>query len=111
MKFLVQLVEEDHFARWEQADAATRERFFEVLRAFHTAVEERGSVVAGEGLAAPDRAVTLRGEDVTEGPYAESTEQLGGFYVVDLPSLEVAVETARILATLVTVEVRETVEE
>ena len=35
---------------------------------------------------------------VTDGPFAETKEQLLGFYVVDCPSLESAIETARELA-------------
>ena len=49
--------------------------------------------------------MTLRGDATTEGPYAETVEQVGGFYVVDLPSQEHAVETARLLPVS-SVEVR-----
>lgn len=111
MRFLVLLAEEDHFARWERASAEEREAFFEALQAFHAAVSARGAVVAGEGLAGPERAVTLRGGTLSEGPYAETTEQVGGFYLVDLPSLEDAVEAARLLPAHLAVEVRETVSE
>ncbi len=44
------------------------------------------------------RAVTLRGKDagmVLDGPFAETKEQLLGFYVVDCPTLEAAVAAAR----------------
>jgi hypothetical protein len=44
------------------------------------------------------RAVTLRGKDagvITDGPFAETKEQLLGFYVVDCPTLEDAVAAAR----------------
>ena len=68
MRFLVQMAEEDHFARWEAADAATRDLFLETLRAYARAVEERGTVVAGAGLAGPDRAVTLRRRHPHRGP-------------------------------------------
>ncbi|NGN39526.1 YciI family protein [Mesorhizobium sp. CGMCC 1.15528] len=43
-------------------------------------------------------AVTLRGEGaglVTDGPFAETKEQLLGFYVVDFPTIEAAVAAAR----------------
>jgi len=43
-------------------------------------------------------AVTLRGKDagiVIDGPFAESKEQLLGFYVVDCPTLDAAVNVAR----------------
>jgi hypothetical protein len=44
------------------------------------------------------RAVTLRGKGagtVTDGPFAETKEQLLGFYVVDFPTIEAAIEAAR----------------
>ena len=44
------------------------------------------------------RAVTLRGKGagmVTDGPFAETKEQLLGFYIMDFPTIEAAVEAAR----------------
>jgi hypothetical protein len=44
------------------------------------------------------RAVTLRGKDagmVIDGPFAETKEQLLGFYVVDCPTLDAAIAVAR----------------
>ncbi len=44
------------------------------------------------------RAVTLRGKGdgmITDGPFAETKEQLLGFYVVDCPALEAAIAAAR----------------
>jgi hypothetical protein len=49
-------------------------------------------------LGATRRAVTLRGPGagmIIDGPFAETKEQLLGFYVVDCPTLEAAVATAR----------------
>ncbi len=49
-------------------------------------------------LSATRRAVTLRGPGagmIIDGPFAETKEQLLGFYVVDSPTLEAAIETAR----------------
>ena len=97
MKFLVLMAEKDHFDTWEATTEQEQEAFFEGLAAFTAAVRERGQVLLGEALDRPERAVTLRGDTTTEGPYAETVEQVGGFYVVDLPSIEAAVETARLL--------------
>jgi hypothetical protein len=49
-------------------------------------------------LGPTQRAVTLRGKGagmITDGPFAETKEQLLGFYVVDCPTLEAATATAR----------------
>jgi hypothetical protein len=44
---------------------------------------------------------------VTEGPYAETVEQLGGFYLVELPDLATAIEVAALLPREYDIEVRE----
>ncbi|WP_112811872.1 YciI family protein [Ensifer sp.] len=49
-------------------------------------------------LGATERAVTLRGKGegtVIDGPFAETKEQLLGFYVVDFPTIEAAIGAAR----------------
>jgi hypothetical protein len=97
VRFLVLMAEEDHFDRWEAASEEQQQAFFDGLAAFTAAVRERGEVLLGEALDRPERATTVRGGTVTGGPYAETVEQVGGFYVVDLPSHDVAVETARLL--------------
>lgn len=109
MNFLVMLAEADHFERWASVDEAGRAAFFEALNAFEEAVTARGSIVAGAGLAPPTEAVTLRpGQPPAVGPYAETVEQMGGFYLIDVPDLETAVEVARLMPAHVTVEVRPT---
>jgi hypothetical protein len=66
--------------------------------AYGTMLRERGAHVLGEALTG--EAVTVRpGESpiVTDGPFAETKEAVGGFYVVDCVSRDNAIE----LATLV----------
>jgi hypothetical protein len=63
-------------------------------------VTEAGVFLAGEGLAESATATTLRintgGEPVvTDGPFAETKEQLGGFYLLDCKNLDEAIEWAR----------------
>ena len=85
MRFLVLMAEEDHFDKWEAASEQEQQAFFDGLAAFTAAVRDRGEVLFGDALARPERAQTVRGGSTTEGPYAETVEQVGGFYVVDLP--------------------------
>jgi hypothetical protein len=111
-RFLILMAEDDHFARWDAADDALRERVFADFRAFTAAVRERGRFRGGEALAHPQTARTLRpdgdsGQQVTEGPYAETVEQLGGFYLVELPDLATALEVAALLPREYDIEVRE----
>jgi hypothetical protein len=110
-RYLILLAEPDHFARWDAADDAEQERVFADYRAFTAAVRERGRFRGGEALAHPREARTLRpvgeGRRVTEGPYAETVEQLGGFYLVELPDFATAMEVAALLPREYHVEVRE----
>jgi hypothetical protein len=69
--------------------------------AFDQAVAEAGVFVSGEGLQESATATTLRiqagdGEPmVTDGPFAETKEQLGGFYVLDCADLDEALRWAK----------------
>jgi hypothetical protein len=67
-------------------------------RAFHRALSEAGVRVGGEPLQSDSTATTvrLRGgqRHVQDGPYADTKEQLGGFMVLELPSLDAALEWA-----------------
>ena len=61
-------------------------------------MEEKGVLVAGEGLYPTQTATTVRVRDsereVTDGPFAETKEQLGGFYIVEADNLDQAVDIA-----------------
>jgi hypothetical protein len=75
--------------------------------------EELGDkMLAGEGLQPVATATTVRVRDgerlLTDGPFAETKEQLGGFYVVEADNLDEAIEWASKIpgATTGCVEVR-----
>src|SRR3954453_19749695 len=78
--------------------------------AFHKAVADRATMVAGEALAASSAGRTLRHVDgtpvVTEGPYAEGVEQLGGFYLVEADSMDLVMEMCGSLPSTYAIEVR-----
>lgn len=67
-------------------------------RAYHKALLTAGIYVAGAPLKDAEMATTVRLRDgrrrVQDGPFAEAKEQLGGFFIVDLPSLDAALEWA-----------------
>jgi hypothetical protein len=75
-------------------------------------VQARGIWVTGDQLAPPRRARTVRVRDgkklVTDGPFVETKEALGGFDILECDSLEEAVEVAAAhpLAQTGTIEVR-----
>jgi hypothetical protein len=59
---------------------------------------EAGAFVAGDGLQTSSTATTLRVENgervLTDGPFAETKEQIGGFYTIDCKDLDEAIEWA-----------------
>jgi hypothetical protein len=71
----------------------------------HTAYANFGqkhhaSIVAGEALLPSGQAVTVRAAAtgaplVTDGPFAETAEVIGGFYVLEAPTLDAAIDMAR----------------
>jgi hypothetical protein len=67
-------------------------------RAYHKALVEAGSFVAGDPLQVPETGTTVRIKDgkrhVQDGPYADTKEQLGGFIILELSSLDVALDWA-----------------
>lgn len=58
--------------------------------------EVGGSLAGGEALAARREAVTIRGGGAaTAGPFVETKEALGGFYIVEARDLDHAIEIAK----------------
>jgi hypothetical protein len=59
---------------------------------------ERGIKLAGEALQETHHATTVRVQEgqtvTTDGPFAETKEQLGGFYLIDVTNLDEALEAA-----------------
>ena len=67
---------------------------------FSEALTSRGhTMVSAAELTSAKEATVFRGpQSITEGPYAETTEQIGGFYYVETDNREDFLECARILA-------------
>lgn len=84
----------------------------EDLDALNAEMRAAGAWVFSNGLLPPESATVLRpsGSEVlvTDGPFTESKEHLGGFTIVDVPNLDAALEWGRRLAVATTlpIEVR-----
>lgn len=67
-------------------------------QAYSKALAEAGVMVGGAGLQPPAAATTVRLRDgrrqVQDGPHAETKEQLGGFFLIDVPDLDAALDWA-----------------
>jgi hypothetical protein len=74
--------------------------------------EGAGTIVGGEQLAGPATArrvdLTPDGPVVTDGPFAEASEVVGGFALVEVPTLDAAVELAKTWPGTGPIEVRPT---
>lgn len=80
--------------------------------AYSQALSEAGVMIAATGLQPTRTATTVRVQDgqrnVQDGPFADTKEQLGGVYIIDVPDLDTALEWAarNPAASLAGVEVR-----
>lgn len=67
-------------------------------RAYDEALKQSGHLIACERLQSVTRATTIRIRDgkvsITDGPFAETKEQLGGFYLIEARDLNEAIRTA-----------------
>jgi hypothetical protein len=84
--------------RWSQMPEETRNAFFGEFFAYGDALEQAGALVAGSALQPSATATVVRVEDgeplLTDGPFAETKEQLGGYYLIDVETLDEALEWA-----------------
>ena len=96
MRYML-LIWENEAISAAQTDAE-REAVFAEYRAFTDDVRRQGVLVAGDPLLPSETAMTIRlrnGQAVsTDGPFAETREQLGGYYIVDCETLEQACSLA-----------------
>ena len=111
MKYLVLMADDDPES-WNRATEAERQVVMDAHAAFATAVHARATMVAGEALEGVETAVTLRpaatgaARTVTDGPYAETVEQLGGFYLIEADDRDTVVDLCRLLPASYFLEIR-----
>jgi hypothetical protein len=93
-----------------RTDPAKRDAFWGAFLPYVQALRDAGIVVAGAGLEPAGAAATVRrvgGERlVQDGPYADTKEQLGGFFVLDVPDLDTALDWASRCPAGIAIEVR-----
>jgi hypothetical protein len=85
-------------SRWDSFSAAEKESMYAKYRAFADEARAAGVLLGGDELASTRDATTVRVREhetlVTDGPYAEVKEALGGYFVLECASLDEAVEYA-----------------
>lgn len=86
------------FAERNDPDPKKREAYWAEWPIYTKALQEAGVMRGGAGLQPPDTATLLKFKDgrqqVQDGPFADTKEQLGGFYIIDVPDLDTALEWA-----------------
>jgi hypothetical protein len=97
---------------WAGLSEEERGQLYQEYGAFTESLRERGALIAGDQLQPVSTATTVRvrnGEQlVTDGPFAETKEQLGGYYLIEADSLDGAIAAAAMIpgARHGTIEVR-----
>jgi hypothetical protein len=83
---------------FEARTGKDQEAYFGAWQAYADAVRASGVFVAGKGLQSPETGTVVRFRDgertVQDGPYADTKEQLGGFFIIDVPDLDAALDWA-----------------
>jgi hypothetical protein len=110
MQYLIMIYETaGDFAKRTSPEAP---QLFGAYRAYTEALQKAGVMVGGNPLQAPQTATTVRvrggKRQVQDGPFADTKEQLGGYYLIEAPNLDAALDWgARCpAASYATVEVR-----
>src|SRR3569832_208733 len=77
---------------------AERSNTMAAYGAYTEALQKAGVMLGGNRLRTPDTATTVRMRDgkteVLNGPFIETREQLAGYYLIDVPDLDVALKWA-----------------
>jgi hypothetical protein len=109
MKYLCLIAAEKMMEHMTEADAA---RHFEEYRDFTNDIRRSGHYIGCNRLKTPDSATTVRVRGgkvmITDGPFVETKEQLGGYYLVEARDADEAIELAARIpgARYGTIEVR-----
>lgn len=86
-------------SRWESLSKSEQETMMQECFAYDEMLRKNGHFAAGEALASARTAKTLRWDGrkvlVTDGPFAETREQLGGILVLEARDMAEAVELIR----------------
>ena len=83
---------------YAKIDPATSQKIMGEYQTFTQSIIQSGSFKAGDRLQPTSTATTVRVKDgktlTTDGPFAETREQLGGYYLIDAKDLDAAIAIA-----------------
>jgi hypothetical protein len=114
MKYLLLIYDREQ--EWGALSEAEQGQIYAEYGKFSQGVKDSGNYLGGAQLHPTNSATSVRVRDgkqlVTDGPFAETREQLGGYYLVEAKSIDEAVSIASRIpsARFGTIEVRQLVE-
>ena len=114
MKYLCLIYDDE--STWATMPKAESDAMMDEYFAFTTGILQSGHYVAGEALQPVSTATTVRIRNgklsTTDGPFAETKEQLGGFYLIEARDLNEAIQVAAKIpsARIGSIEVRPVVD-
>ncbi|WP_256806019.1 MULTISPECIES: YciI family protein [unclassified Bradyrhizobium] len=96
MQYLLMIYQNE--VEYAKNDAATSQKMLAEYQAFTQGIVQSGNFKAGDRLQPTTTATTVRVREgrtlTTDGPFAETREQLGGYYLVEAKDLNAAIEIA-----------------
>lgn len=96
MKYLLMLYADE--AAGSKISPEDMRGFMQTMHAYQDALTKAGAFVETAGLTPTTQAKTIHVEDgemqVHDGPYAETREQFGGYYIIEAPNMDKALEWA-----------------
>jgi hypothetical protein len=85
-------------ASWDDRSDEERGQMMQAYGDFTQELRDSGAMIAGDALEPTQTATTVRVQNdetlTTDGPFAETKEQLGGYYLIEADSLDEAIEWA-----------------
>ncbi|WP_044237761.1 YciI family protein [Chondromyces apiculatus] len=96
MQYMILIYDDESV--WASMPEAQSQQLFGEYRAYTEEMTKAGVLRGGDALKPVSTATTVRVREgktlTTDGPFAETKEQLGGYYIVEVPDLEAALKWA-----------------
>lgn len=96
MKYLCMIYDDE--SKWATMNKAETDTWMAEYNAFTDSIKKNGNYVGGEALQPTSTATTVRVRNgkisTTDGPFVETKEQLGGYYLIEAKDLNEAIQIA-----------------
>ena len=96
MRYMLLIYDDE--TKWDKMSAPERGAIHQQYGEFIEDIRKKGAFLAGDPLERTSTATTVRGKNgktiTTDGPFAETKEQLGGYFIVEAKNLDEAIALA-----------------